>query len=134
MFLKATDQAYFPTPWTDESWDNLFSEGSERFVLIIGEASFLGFALFDVSDADSFAHLLKISIIPEARGRKMSEILMNKALEQLKRRGIHSYFLEVEEGNIPAIKLYEKMGFKVVHKKKHFYSNGASALIMTLDV
>lgn len=134
LFLKTTDQTYFPTPWSDESWNHLFKEGSERFILMVREELFLGFALFDISIADSFAHLLKISVIPKARGRKVGEILLNQALQELKMQSIRSFFLEVEEVNISAIRLYEKMGFKTVHKKKHFYSNGASALIMTLDV
>lgn len=130
LFLKTTDQAYFPTPWDDDSWSNLFLEGADRFVLVADK----GFALFDVSIADSFAHLLKIVLNPEVRGKGLGKELLNESLNQLKKRSIHSFFLEVEEGNLSAIKLYESVGFQVIHKKKHFYSNGATALIMTLDV
>lgn len=130
LFLKTIDQAYFPTPWNDDSWSNLFLEGAERFV-VMGDQ---GFALFDISVADSFAHLLKIVVNPEVRGQGLGRELLKESLNQLKKRSIHSFFLEVEEENLAAIKLYEGAGFQVVHKKKHFYSNGATALIMTLDV
>ena len=32
--------------------------------------------------------------------------------------------LDVAENNLPAIKLYEKMGFSLVHRRKGYYQNG----------
>ena len=129
-FLKDLDQRFFPTPWDAKSWDQVFDSSSDRFILLGNE----GFILLDTSDADSFAHLLKILVNPEKRSAGLGKALLGEALEILKGRGIKTLFLEVEESNFSAIGLYEKFGFKVIHKKKHFYSNGATALIMTLSV
>ena len=42
--------------------------------------------------------------------------------------------LEVRESNIPAIKLYESLGFALIGKRKNFYSNPReTALIYKLD-
>lgn len=39
------------------------------------------------------------------------------------------FMLEVRESNFPAIKLYEKFGFKVIHVRKNYYKT-ENALIM----
>lgn len=131
--LKDLDLKYFPTPWDSSSWDQVFSNGAERFILIDErDGSLTGFILFDYNVVDSFAHLLKILVNPEKRGQKIGKDLLNEAISILKKRGIKTFFLEVEEENLVALNLYENIGFKVIHKKKHFYSNGGTAIIMTL--
>jgi ribosomal-protein-alanine N-acetyltransferase len=133
--LKALDKNFFPTPWDNESWDQVLSGPALRTIIVLEVSDqVIGFALFENSYVDSFAHLLKILINPEFRVKGMGKGLLNEALRILRDRGIKNFFLEVEEGNVSAIKIYESAGFKTVHKKKHFYSNGASALIMTLEV
>lgn len=131
--IKDLDLKHFPTPWDSASWDKIFSEGADRFILIYDyNAMILGFVLFELNSVDSFAHLLKIVVHPESRGQKIGKALLNEGISILKMRGVETFFLEVEEDNIVARNLYEGMGFKVIHKKKHFYSDGGSALIMTL--
>ncbi|MEA9358575.1 GNAT family N-acetyltransferase [Bacteriovorax sp. PP10] len=133
--LKDLDLKHFPTPWDSASWDQVFSEGAERFILVDQRDGLIpGFVLFDLNVVDSFAHLLKILVNPDNRGFKIGKNLLNEAIRVLKERGIRTFFLEVEEENIVARNLYESMGLKVIHKKKHFYSNGGTAIIMTLEV
>ncbi len=133
--LKDLDSKYFPTPWDSFSWDHVLSNGADRFILIDErDASIPGFILFDLNVVDSFAHLLKILVNPENRGQRIGKDLLNEAVSVLKKRGIKTYFLEVEEENVVARNLYENTGFKVIHKKKHFYSNGGTAIIMKLGV
>lgn len=132
LVLANFDQNYFPQPWDVGSWNDLFLTSSERLLISsYDEGELSGFALFNYSSADSFAHLLKIVTNPSKRGKGIGNTLLSEGLRVLKERGVHEFFLEVEENNLSAISLYQKFNFKVIHKKKHFYSNGASALIMT---
>ena len=39
--------------------------------------------------------------------------------------------LEVRAGNIPAQRLYEKLGFEIVGRRRHYYRDGEDGLIMT---
>lgn len=133
--LKNLDENYFPQPWDAASWDCVFSTGALRLIVTIEEKDeFLGFALFEYSPADSFSHLLKILIDPQKRQKGLGQNLLDYSIKELKDLEIMTVFLEVEEENMKAIRLYEKNQFKVIHKKKHFYSNGATALIMTLEI
>jgi ribosomal-protein-alanine N-acetyltransferase len=131
--LFQLDQDYFPTPWSKDAWDNVLLPISHRYLLIVEDNDVVkGFALFETSIADSFAHLLKIIINPNSRKSGLGKNLLKESVKLLMSRDIKTFFLEVEENNTVAINLYKSMGFKIIHQKKQFYSSGATALIMTL--
>lgn len=125
------DKQFFPTPWGHESWKNLFHVHNPLLMALIHDSGPVGFCLFDKVPADSFAHLLKILIHPEFRSRGLAKNLLNAALIKLEEDGYSQFFLEVEEDNFAAQKLYLAMGFKIIHRKKDFYGVNRSALIMT---
>lgn len=133
--VKKLDHEFFPFPWTDSSWNGLFSV-ADRHLLMLAEISneIKGFVLFEISSADSFAHLLKIIVDPNERTKGVGGELLGTSLNELNYLGIKNFFLEVEENNHGAIALYKSFGFKVIHQKNDFYSNGENALIMTLNV
>lgn len=132
--LFELDQKFFPTPWGQESWSQLF-QGHDRFLMALTtHHEIVGFSLFDLSRADSFAHLLKILVHPEYRDQGLARQLLEKSLFELKNEKFQHFFLEVEEENHAAQKLYQNCGFKVIHRKKDFYGNGRAALIMTADL
>ena len=63
------------------------------------------------------------------RKRSIAYVLMDTLLESLKDLKVEKVFLEVEEGNFPALKLYEKLGFKKISERKNYYGDKA-AIIM----
>jgi len=133
------DKLYFPAPWTKEAWESFFLNHHAWLLSLFyeskeGLASPVGFALWQNQSADSFSHLLKIVLDPNRRGLGEGEFILKNTLAYLHSHGIKNYFLEVEERNDSAIKLYLKLGFKTIHKKTQFYTNGDNALIMTLAV
>lgn len=132
--LFSLDQNFFPTPWSKDSWENLF-QGHDRTLLVASSGhEYIGFSLFDLSRADSFAHLLKMIVHPELRGQGLGRKLLENHLGALKKEGLQHFFLEVEEENHVAQNLYQACGFKVIHRKKDFYGNNRHALIMIADL
>lgn len=129
--LFELDRDFFPTPWSLDSWKNLFVDHDRLLVLIKNNEEVMGFCLFDKMPEDSFAHLLKIIIHPKFRNKGFSKTLLKEALSHLEISGITQFFLEVEESNLSAQKLYLSQGFKVIHRKKDFYGENRAALIMT---
>lgn len=131
--LYELDKKFFPTPWSLEAWSQLFQVHDRSLMVALEHHELIGFSLFDLSRADSFAHLLKILVHPEYRGKGLARHLLEHDLLSLKTEGIQHFFLEVEEDNHAAQKLYQNCGFKVIHRKKDFYGYGRGALIMTAD-
>ena len=85
------------------------------------DGEILGFALFTFVCYE--AELLKITIKESARGCGLGKILLEAALDNLRKEEAESVFLEVREDNLPAIKLYENCGFNPVGRRKNFYTN-----------
>lgn len=131
--ISSIDLQYFPTPWKKSAWEDLFSNSNRILSLAYSSGELLGFALFEFSVVDSFAHLLKIIIIPNAQNKGAGEALLRSCLEVLTSdKTINQYFLEVEIGNEPAIGLYKKCGLQIIHTKKDFYGASKDAYIMTM--
>jgi ribosomal-protein-alanine N-acetyltransferase len=129
--LIELDQNFFPTPWTKDSWSNLFLEHDRLLVIMTFEDQVIGFCLLDLAVADSFGHLLKILITPHFRGRGLATELLKSTIDYLAKQNIGQLYLEVEASNFAAQKTYSSQGFKSIHLKKDFYGQGRDAIIMT---
>lgn len=76
-------------------------------------------------------HIVSLAVIKEARKRGIGTTLMKKAMDAMKNfYGAEEYYLEVRVSNEPAIRLYKKLGFKVVKILKGYYLDGEDAYLM----
>ena len=76
-------------------------------------------------------HITTLAVKPEYRRKHIGEALIVKILENCYETKIKYLTLEVRESNTPAIKLYEKYGFKSLGTRKGYYQdNNENALIM----
>ncbi len=95
----------------------------------------IGFAASRVA-ADE-AEILSIAIAAGHRGRGLSRALLMTHLGHLAGRGVRTVFLEVEENNQPARRLYDRAGFKLAGRRERYYhQDGAelNALVMRRDL
>lgn len=75
--------------------------------------------------------IANVAVDQGCRRRGVAAMLLAEALEEGKRQDIEAFTLEVRAGNEPAIRLYEKFGFKREGIRKNFYEKPAEdALIM----
>jgi len=76
----------------------------------------IGFILhgYDTINGQSFAYNAGTGIIPKKRGHGLTAKLYNHILPLLKAENTDSIKLEVLAENVPALKTYEKIGFKTV--------------------
>lgn len=76
------------------------------------------------------AELLYFYVLPERRGRGLGAFLLNGFLTHLSRTEVTRVLLEVSDSNQSALRLYDKAGFKVIGRRKRYYSDGSTALVM----
>ena len=67
--------------------------------------------------------MMNVAVHPDYRRQGIAEALIVSLLENLKEQGSHSLTLEVRASNVPAIALYEKLGFAEVGRRKNYYRN-----------
>ncbi|MCS7104472.1 MAG: ribosomal protein S18-alanine N-acetyltransferase [Thermofilaceae archaeon] len=80
------------------------------------------------------AHIISLAVHPSYRRRGAATVLMKTLLEKFRIKGAKSVRLEVRISNIPAIKLYEKLGFKVAGYIKNYYPDGEDAYLMVIQL
>ena len=81
------------------------------------------------------ADLVNIAVLPDFRGKRLGQALLNALITDANSRGIECIHLEVRKSNEVAINLYTKLGFEVVGESKNHYSNPTeNALRMNLYI
>jgi ribosomal protein S18 acetylase RimI-like enzyme len=94
------------------------------------EGKMAGFAVVEWAlDADVFAYLQTIEVLPEYRGRGIASELLQRIESASGAAGASSLWLHVDAANTDAIRLYEKHGFAFQGKKDHYYARDRGALI-----
>ncbi|MBR0717192.1 ribosomal protein S18-alanine N-acetyltransferase [Bradyrhizobium liaoningense] len=128
--------ASFARGWGEGEFESMMSERNtlvHRFRL--GRKT-IGFAVSRIG-ADE-AEILSIAIDAARRGRGLSRALLLTHLGHLAGRGVRTIFLEVEENNQPARRLYERAGFVVVGRRERYYKQPdgeqLNALLMRRDL
>ncbi|MDD3186674.1 MAG: ribosomal protein S18-alanine N-acetyltransferase [Anaerostipes sp.] len=67
--------------------------------------------------------LLRVAVNPKERQSGLGQALVQMLQNEMSVRGVKDIFLEVRESNENAIKLYEKMQFECIGKRKRYYQH-----------
>jgi [ribosomal protein S18]-alanine N-acetyltransferase len=128
--------ASFHRGWGEGEFDSMLAERNTLIHVLRVGRKIIGFAVSKMG-ADE-AEILSIAIDPAHRGRGLSRGLLLTHLGHLAGRGVEKVFLEVEEHNQPARRLYEHAGFAVVGRRERYYRQPGgehlNALLMRRDL
>jgi ribosomal-protein-alanine N-acetyltransferase len=128
--------ASFHRGWGEGEFETMIAERNTLVHRLRLGRRTIGFAVSRMG-ADE-AEILSIAIDARHRGRGLSRDLLLTHLGHLAGRGVRTIFLEVEENNAPARRLYERTGFGVVGRRERYYrqDNGEqlNALLMRRDL
>lgn len=84
------------------------------------------------------AEILSIAVLSVYRGRDIARALLRHHLARLAALGVRTVFLEVDEGNISALRLYRRAGFVEVGRREGYYRDAsgrpANALVLRRDL
>jgi ribosomal-protein-alanine N-acetyltransferase len=107
------------TPWNHA---NFLSSLNNRHIvlgLFSSQQVMLGYTIISIVAGE--AELLLFVIDCPYQGQKLGSAFLGALLKQLATKA-NAIFLEVRAGNIPAISLYEKLGFNQVGERSNYYS------------
>ena len=128
--------ASFHRGWGEGEFESMMAERNTLLHRLRRGRQVIGFAVSRMA-ADE-AEILSIAIDESERGRGLSRNLLMTHLGHLAGRGVRTIFLEVEENNKPARRLYEWAGFGVVGRRERYYQQPGgeqlNALLMRRDL
>lgn len=76
------------------------------------------------------AEILSIAVDRNRRGQGLAARLLLHHMQRLAGLGTRRLFLEVEDGNEAAVRLYRRAGFAEVGRRQGYYASGKTALVM----
>jgi ribosomal-protein-alanine N-acetyltransferase len=128
--------ASFHRGWGEGEFEQMLSERNTLVHRLRMGRKVIGFSVSRIA-ADE-AEILSIAVAQRHRSRGLSNNLLLTHLGHLAGRGVRTVFLEVEENNQPARRLYKRAGFVVAGRRERYYrqANGEplNALLMRRDL
>jgi [ribosomal protein S18]-alanine N-acetyltransferase len=128
--------ASFHRGWGEGEFESMLTERNTLVHRLRAGRKIIGFSVSRLA-ADE-AEILSIAVAPGYRGRGLSRNLLLTHLGHLAGRGVRRVFLEVEENNQPARRLYERAGFGLVGRRERYYrqpdGEQLNALLMSRDL
>jgi len=128
--------ASFHRGWSEDEIEAMLLDRS-----VLAHRALIGrhFAGFIISRrAADEAEILSIAVAQDFRGRNVARGLLGNHLGQLANSGVRIVFLEVDENNEPALRLYRRAGFVEVGRREGYYRSAsgkpATALVLRRDL
>lgn len=127
------EEKVFPSPWSREAFLNelLANEFSQAWVAIDSQNKVVAYLIaWHIVDE---IHIANIAVDPHVRRQGLAEWMMKVLLDEAKERDISIAHLEVRVTNEAAIRLYKKLGFEIVGRRKNYYKEEQEdAILMSL--
>lgn len=107
-------------PWSHGNFLDSLGSGHDAWVLRDACGLLLGYVvLMPVVDE---MHVLTISVRAEAQGQGIGRMLMKEAALMARAQGMASMLLEVRPSNQPALRVYGKLGYQEIGRRKGYYA------------
>ncbi len=126
----------FRRGWSEDEVERLLVDHH-----VLGHRAMAGRALagFILSrHAAGEAEILSVAVSRRRRGRGLARRLLDLHMRRLAGLGVGALFLEVEENNASARRLYDRAGFREVGRRQGYYPResgaAASALVLRRDL
>lgn len=116
--LLPIEKSVHVSPWTEETFLVCFQAGYAGWVVEVDQR-IVGFII--VTQGHEESHVLNLCVAHAYQRKGYGRLLLERALSEAKKRGIHIAYLEVRRSNTPAIALYEKMSFQQIGERVGYY-------------
>ncbi len=111
----------FHDPWSERSIASELNNPLALWLVAVEGDAVLGYVGSQTVPPET--DMMNVAVSPDHRREGIAERLVNALVTELKGIGSTSLALEVRASNVPAIRLYEKLGFPEVGRRKNYYRN-----------
>jgi ribosomal-protein-alanine N-acetyltransferase len=123
----------FKLPWPRATFEAELRRDWARVDVSLDGRTVIGFCNYWLVANE--LHILAIATRPDRRRAGIGGQLLAHALDRARDIGCTLATLEVRRGNVPAIAMYERAGFRTVHVRERYYQDdGEDALVMLAEI
>jgi ribosomal-protein-alanine N-acetyltransferase len=128
-----------PENYTTYFFTDLYQRFPETFIVAEENDEIVGYIMcrvetgvpnFKLLGIIKKGHVISIAVLPQHQREGIGYELMREAMQSMVNYKAKECYLEVREGNMPAVNLYKKMGFEIVRTIRNYYADGEDAHVM----
>jgi ribosomal-protein-alanine N-acetyltransferase len=128
--------ASFNRGWSEDELDRLLVERNVLTHRATVRGRLVGFIMSRLAAGE--AEILSVAVSSSWRGKGLARRMLNLHMGRLSGLGTRVVFLEVDEGNTAARKLYRRAGFSEAGRREGYYAGAdgkrATALVLRRDL
>lgn len=125
--ISGLESPFYSSPcWSVTDVESFLSQ--QLSVGVFKEDQLVGFIL--VIDALEALEIVLLGVQKDLQGQGVMKAMLTAWLERQSKK----VWLEVSEKNLPALRLYQRVGFISTSVRKEYYSDGTDALLMEKGV
>ena len=121
--VAIVEEKCFSMPWSRESFWRDASNENTLYLLAVDKEKEEIIGYVGCWILGNEGEITNVAVSPEYRGQHIAKNMLLELIERVKKRGGTAMTLEVRPSNTPALKLYEKLGFKSVGRRPKYYVN-----------
>ena len=125
--LAALHAAAFRRGWTEDEFERLLLESNVLAHRATVSGRLVGFIVSRIAAGE--AEILSVAVTAARRGRGLAGRLLDLHLRRLAGLGVDVVFLEVDDDNVPARRLYARARFREVGRREGYYARPQGAAI-----
>ena len=111
----------FSDPWSENSVRSELTNPLSLWIVALDGEQVVGYVGSQSVLGES--DMMNIAVSTDHRGRGIATELVQVLIAQLRQNGNYQLTLEVRASNVPAINLYNKLGFVQVGRRPNYYHN-----------
>lgn len=131
-WVAAREAELHAHPWSRGNFADSLAAGHDAWIMQRADEAVAYAVVLRVLDE---AHLLDIGVVPAAQGQGLGGTFLVWLCERARQGGGSSFFLEVRPSNLAALRLYERVGFSEIGRRRGYYPGAAGredAIVMRL--
>lgn len=116
--IMQIERRAYPYPWTQGILRDCIRVGYTCWLYEV-EGTIHAYGVMSVAAGE--AHVLNLCVRPESQGQGLGSKMLKQLIALARRHGADTLLLEVRPSNLPAVNLYQTMGFNEVGSRKNYY-------------
>lgn len=119
--VVSIEEQSFPAPWTRALFEREITVPISHFFIVKDNETVIGYGGYWLV-ADE-ASIVNLAVHPMRRGAGVGRGIIQFLIEDARKRGARSLFLEVRKGNVAAQRLYASCGFEPAGTRSRYYGD-----------
>ena len=111
----------FSDPWSEKSVASELTNPLSLWLVAVEDDRVTGYV--GSQSVMGEPDMMNVAVHPDFRRKGVAELLVRELVAALGKNDNHCLTLEVRASNVPAIALYEKLGFAQIGLRKNYYRN-----------